>query len=413
MDYPPGGFNINKEVAGDYYLGEFDQALFQYLSVGVEDHRQNSGMRPHTLNIFPSQPMHVIKGNAGLVCAGAASGSNISSESSMGFSHPTYEPAFSAPPEPAKVVYKHDENYRKGPTSSEQEPKTADPKNLRRLAQNREAARKSRLRKKAYVQQLETSKMKLLQLEHEIQRAKAQGLYLEGTALMGNNVPGPDAVLFDMEYIRWLEDHKRQAEQLRLAHAQADHLPENELCIFVDNHLAHYDKLFKLKSDLVKSDIFHIFSGMWKTPAECCLLWMGGCRPSELVKMILSQIVALGDQQLVELYGLQRSIQEAEEALTQGYEALNQSITEAIASDSLTIEPNMTTYSAQMTVAINKLSTLKGFITQADSLRQQTLRRLRRILSTRQSAQCFLAIDEYFQRLRTLSSLWLGRSHPE
>eukprot|EP00250_Pteridium_aquilinum_P034044 c692_g1_i1 orf=25-708(+) len=32
--------------------------------------------------------------------------------------------------------------------------KTSDPKTLRRLAQNREAARKSRLRKKAYVQQL-------------------------------------------------------------------------------------------------------------------------------------------------------------------------------------------------------------------------------------------------------------------
>nr|GMC79328.1 TGA5 transcription factor [Ipomoea batatas] len=45
---------------------------------------------------------------------------------------------------------------------------------LRRLAQNREAARKSRLRKKAYVQQLENSRLKLTQLEQELQRARQQ-----------------------------------------------------------------------------------------------------------------------------------------------------------------------------------------------------------------------------------------------
>ncbi|KAK8289045.1 hypothetical protein V6Z11_D07G162000 [Gossypium hirsutum] len=39
--------------------------------------------------------------------------------------------------------------------------KQLDAKTLRRLAQNREAAKKSRLRKKAYVQQLESSRIKL------------------------------------------------------------------------------------------------------------------------------------------------------------------------------------------------------------------------------------------------------------
>jgi transcription factor TGA len=48
----------------------------------------------------------------------------------------------------------------------------------RRLAQNREAARKSRLRKKAYVQQLETSRLKLIHLEQELDRARQQGFYV-------------------------------------------------------------------------------------------------------------------------------------------------------------------------------------------------------------------------------------------
>ncbi|KAH9295144.1 hypothetical protein KI387_038732, partial [Taxus chinensis] len=53
---------------------------------------------------------------------------------------------------------------------------------LRRLAQNREAARKSRLRKKAYVQQLETSRVKLNQLEQELERARQQGIYIGGNS---------------------------------------------------------------------------------------------------------------------------------------------------------------------------------------------------------------------------------------
>ncbi|PNY05953.1 TGACG-sequence-specific DNA-binding protein TGA-2.1-like, partial [Trifolium pratense] len=61
-----------------------------------------------------------------------------------------------------------------GSDSSDRSKDKSDQKTLRRLAQNREAARKSRLRKKAYVQQLESSRLKLTQLEQELQRARQQ-----------------------------------------------------------------------------------------------------------------------------------------------------------------------------------------------------------------------------------------------
>lgn len=48
-------------------------------------------------------------------------------------------------------------------------------------------------------------------------------------------------------------------------------------------------------------------------------------------------------------------------------------------------------------------------IIQADNLRQQTLHQLRRILTVRQAARCFLVIGEYYGRLRALSSLWTSR----
>lgn len=61
---------------------------------------------------------------------------------------------------------------------------------------------------------------------------------------------------------------------------------------------------------------------------------------------------------------LQQSTSEGEDALTQGLEALNQSLSDTIASDSLCIPPNMANYMGQMALAMNKLSTLEGFVRQ-------------------------------------------------
>lgn len=422
--FPSGNF-IRSKDAGAYDLGDLDQALFLYLDgqdhSAAQEQRQNSGIRPPTLNIFPSQPMHVepsAKASASVV--GSPEISKRSSEPVMDLSNPRNDVA--SGPEQSKKTIKR-EGTRKGPnSSSEQEgPKTPDPKTLRRLAQNREAARKSRLRKKAYVQQLESSRIKLTQLEQELQRARAQGLVFGGggAGLLGsdqgipvgiNNITS-DAAVFDMEYARWLDEHHRILCELRAA--VQEHLPENELRLFVDNCLAHFDEVMNLKSMVAKTDVFHIVSGMWKTPAERCFMWMGGFRPSELIKIILNQIEPLTEQQILGICGLQQSTHEAEEALSQGLEALNQSLSDTIASDSLSCPPNMANYMSQMAIAMNKLSTLEGFVRQADNLRQQTIHRLRQILTIRQAARCLLAIAEYFHRLRALSSLWLSRPRQE
>lgn len=93
------------------------------------------------------------------------------------------------------------------------------------------------------------------------------------------------AAIFDMEYARWLEDDHRHTSELRGAlHA---HLSDGDLRIIVDAYINHYDDIFRLKGVAAKSDIFHLITGMWTTPAERCFLWMGGFRPSELIKVHL------------------------------------------------------------------------------------------------------------------------------
>ncbi|KAJ0020521.1 hypothetical protein Pint_31893 [Pistacia integerrima] len=293
---------------------------------------------------------------------------------------------------------KQPQEKRKGAGSTSDKPQ--DAKTLRRLAQNREAARKSRLRKKAYVQQLESSRIKLTQLEQELQRARSQGLFLGGCSATAGNISSA-AAMFDMEYARWLEDDLRHMSELR-AGLNA-HLSDGDLRIIVDGYISHYDEIFRLKGVAAKSDVLHLTTGMWTTAAERCFLWMGGFKPSDLIKMLISQLDPLTEQQVMGIYSLQHSSQQAEEALSQGLEQLQQSLIETIAGG-----PAIDGMQ-QMVVALGKLANLEGFVRQADNLRQQTLHRLRHILTVRQAARCFLVIGEYYGRLRALSSLWASR----
>ncbi|XP_078173395.1 transcription factor TGA2.3-like [Carex rostrata] len=287
--------------------------------------------------------------------------------------------------------------------------KSGDQKTLRRLAQNREAARKSRLRKKAYVQQLENSRLKLTQLEQELQRARQQGIFISGSVDQSHAMSGNGALAFDMEYARWLEEHNRKINELRTA--VNAHASDTDLRAIVDAIMSHYDEIFRLKGIAAKADVFHVLSGMWKTPAERCFLWLGGFRPSELLKLLSTQLEPLTEQQMSGLCNVLQSSQQAEDALSQGMEALQQSLAETLAGS---LGPsgssgNVANYMGQMAMAMGKLGTLENFLRQADNLRQQTLQQIQRILTIRQCARGHLVIADYSSRLRALSSLWLAR----
>jgi transcription factor TGA len=294
-------------------------------------------------------------------------------------------------------------------SSDRSKDKHEDQKTLRRLAQNREAARKSRLWKKAYVQQLENSRLKLTQLEQELQRARQQGIFISSSVDQSHSMSGNGALAFDMEYARWLEEHNRQISELRAG--VTAHASDSDLRSVVDKIMSHYDEIFRLKGNAAKADVFHVLSGMWKTPAERCFLWLGGFRPSEVLKLLSTQLEPLTEQQLSGIGNLQQSSHQAEDALSQGMEALQQSLAETLAGSlsSSGSTGNVANYMGQMAMAMGKLGTLENFLRQADNLRLQTLQQMQRILTTRQAARALLVISDYSSRLRALSSLWLAR----
>lgn len=433
------GLESLKDQHEAYDLGEFEQSLILNLDAEGDHHpglaeRQGFGSRPATLNIFPSWPMRfeaspkstsqsadsTVSGSAQYTASACKADTQIELESpsstrlqqeAVQVSDMAGNSLRTETSNELEKDAKPKTNHR-APTSSYQHEaasKTLDAKTLRRLAQNREAAKKSRLRKKAYVQQLESSRMKLSQLEQDLQRARTQGVFLGAGFVADQGHPGlsPGAAIFDMEYSRWLEERHGRLCELRAAF-QA-HIPDNDLRLLLDNCLRHYDEIFRLKSIAAKTDVFHLVSGMWKTPAERCFMWMGGFRPSELLKILVPQLEPLTEPQFVGICNLQQSSQQAEEALLQGMETLQQSLSETLISGSLTPPSNAGNYMEQMAIAMGKLANLEGFVRQADNLRQQTLHQLHRILTIRQAARCFIATGEYFSRIRALSSLWCAR----
>ncbi|KAK6133826.1 hypothetical protein DH2020_032419 [Rehmannia glutinosa] len=199
---------------------------------------------------------------------------------------------------------------------------------LCRLAQNREAARKSRMRKKAYVQQLENSRQRLVQLEQDLKRARQQGVYVapgfsgDQSHSMGGSV--------DSEITTLAGRTPRLVNDLRSA--VNSHVGDGELQLVVDKVMSHYEEIFGLKAQVLGN-----------------------------------QIEPLTEQQLVGICNLQQSSQQTEDALSQGMEALQQSLVDTLSSNSLgpRNSGNIADYMGQMAIAMSKLATLENFVHRA------------------------------------------------
>lgn len=74
--------------------------------------------------------------------------------------------------------------------------------------------------------------------------------------------------------------------------------------------------------------------------------------------MLISQLDLLTEQQLMDIYSLQHSSQQAEAALSQGLDQLQQSLIDTIAIGSVSDGMH------HMAVALGKLANLEGFVRQ-------------------------------------------------
>lgn len=77
-------------------------------------------------------------------------------------------------------------------------------------------------------------------------------------------------------------------------------------------------------------------------------------------QMLIQQLEPLAEQQILGMYGVRHSSQQAEEALSQGLEQLQQSLVDTIAGGPVVDGVQ------QMVVAMGKLANLEGFVRQVN-----------------------------------------------
>ncbi|CAM0911101.1 unnamed protein product [Alopecurus aequalis] len=329
------------------------------------------------------------------------------------------EPKFEHPMDVDDLALLQEAQMPPSPDSSDQEPARPGHKNQRRLAQNREAARKSRLRKKAYIQNLETSRMKLARMEQELSRARQQQVVFAGASSSPVGLPlaassfDPGVAAFEVEYAQWVEEQSRQTRELRATLQQQPDAPEIRLRDLAEAGLAHYDRMFRAKSAAARSDVFFVMSGVWRPAAERFFLWIAGFRPSDLLKVLEPQLEPLREDQQAAVGRLRQTARQAEDALSQGMEKLQQSLAESLLLSTAAAGEEGSDGAGyvgrRMASAMGRLKELAGFVEQADHLRQQTLRNMYKILTARQAAVGLLALGDYSQRLHALSTLWAAR----
>ncbi|RWW85021.1 hypothetical protein BHE74_00006333 [Ensete ventricosum] len=215
------------------------------------------------------------------------------------------------------------------------------------------------------------------------------------------------AAMFDMEYARWLDENCKHMSGLQGA-IQAQ-LPDGDLGVVVDHMedsggalLPVDGRIQALRASQGEKDppLSLLDAAIPLQKHDSCFL------ADEPEQMVVAQLDPLTEQQFMGICNLQQSSQQVEEALSQGLEQLHHSLADAIAGGFL---GNGVADGSYMVIALGKLDNLEGLVRQADKLRQQTLHQLRRLFTTIQAAKCFLAIGEYYARLRALSSLWASR----
>jgi hypothetical protein len=86
------------------------------------------------------------------------------------------------------------------------------------------------------------------------------------------------------------------------------------------------------------------------------------------LQILIPQIEPLTEAQLLSVCNLQQQSQQAEDALSQGMEALQQSLADTLSTGSISTVPNMANYMGQMAIAMGKLGALETFVRQVKQL---------------------------------------------
>ncbi|KAI3958982.1 hypothetical protein MKX01_023658 [Papaver californicum] len=115
-----------------------------------------------------------------------------------------------------------------------------------------------------------------------------------------------DQVQFLECYQNWMIEQQQLLEELLQVYNQKPN-DEQEVCCVIHKLVKHHEKYNDRRAQLVIRDAPSFFSPTWCTSTENLYLWLGGCRPSLMIRLVYSLCGSQLESQLTEfLQGVRR-----------------------------------------------------------------------------------------------------------
>ncbi|XP_071739923.1 TGACG-sequence-specific DNA-binding protein TGA-2.1-like [Rutidosis leptorrhynchoides] len=270
----------------------------------------------------------------------------------------------------------------------------------KKKAKNREAVMKHRLKKQTYLNKLE---LKVIQLNKDIQ-LKNEQLHQVANQQDINR----DPINFNKQYNDWFVEHHQRI--LHLRRRLIGEFVEDDILPIVENILSQFYTIFNIKKNAAKVDVFSILYGTWMSPAHLSTMWVGGFRPTDMLKLISNHIEIYGPQ-IEKMKFLNSDIMNEEIALTTKFTNLEANISNTLTGKEFVNkgdEAAMSSYANSMSSLVGKFTIMHNFLNEADELRQKTISGMHEVLTTRQRVTALFAIHDHLKRLSTLSNMLLS-----
>ncbi|KAK9915975.1 hypothetical protein WJX75_006823 [Coccomyxa subellipsoidea] len=316
-----------------------------------------------------------------------------------------------------------------------------DDKVKRRLAQNREAARKSRQRRKAYVQNLEEEVRQLRTGKLSGQALAAQSSSLGATGSLGGANAlglGPDATsLFSammhrlpagslpgagagdalaqqnhevlQAFDKWRAEHV--ATVLAVRQAVNEGAGDAALRPLIEEARSQLWTLFAMKKAVVCSEsVLLIMNLEHLLPPERLYSWLGGLRASNACNGLLTKLadLGLGTQQRMKLEALRESLLQQENSLGRGYSEVLAELGARAAQQPVLLPgqlPDKRIWDSPD--ILGKLDAMRMTLLRGDNVWEQFLEQTEGFLSLRQYGVAVTALMETSLQLQNLHLPWL------
>lgn len=237
---------------------------------------------------------------------------------------------------------------------------------------------------------------------------------------------GPDDERYEDFYQHWMEEQKKQLQELR--DALDSDMQENQLKQLNEKVLNHYVRYYKAKDRAAKQDVLKVVHPLWRSPLENAFSFIGGWRPTMVFQLAYAQagqqieaelaeflsgidtpnMASLSATQLQRISALQEATQKSEEELEHRMAILQQGMADqpllslAQADAKQHEKDEADTESVLETAMDDKLKVLEEIVVAADNLRMETLTKMLTLLNAVQAAQYLVAAAQIHIAIRDL-----------